>query len=472
MKKEGRFVGQETRDRRVAAGFLKKKKHVAPVRLIVVSFLILILGGTFLLWLPFSSWNGRFTPIWDSFFTATSATCVTGLAVYDTYTHFNYFGQGVILLLIQVGGLGFATMATGFSVLLRRRLGLRELLLASESASGDSLDIARLLRVVLSFTFACELAGTLLLLIRFLPRYGLLGIWLAIFHSVSAFCNAGFDLMGVTSPGAGMTLFAGDPLVCLTLATLIIIGGIGFVVISDVYVSRLRPLLRREKRVALNYHSVLCLWGSAVLLFSGTVAFFMCEYANTLQGMNFWEKLNTAFFQSTSARTAGFASVNIGEESNITKLFTILLMLIGACPGSTGGGIKITTAVVLVSTVVCTLRGRDEAAFRRRHFSRVSVYRAFTVMASACVLLFIATCALMALNEEISGIDVLFETVSAFATVGLSSAGTVSFGVGSRMILCVLMFVGRVGPLSLFMAFTDQPRRSNLILPEGKLIIG
>ncbi len=223
---------------RGGSAFPKKKKHATPVRLIVISFLVIILVGTVLLWLPVSTWNATFTPIWDALFTATSATCVTGLGVYDTYTHFNYFGQGVILMLIQVGGLGFATMATGFSVLLRRKLGLRELLLASESASGDSLDIARLLRVVLSFTFACEMAGFLLLLIRFYPQYGVLGIWISLFHSVSAFCNAGFDILGVSDPGASLLHYAGDPLVCITLAVLIIIGGIGFVVISDVYVSR------------------------------------------------------------------------------------------------------------------------------------------------------------------------------------------------------------------------------------------
>lgn len=457
---------------RGGSAFPKKKKHATPVRLIVISFLVIILVGTVLLWLPVSTWNATFTPIWDALFTATSATCVTGLGVYDTYTHFNYFGQGVILMLIQVGGLGFATMATGFSVLLRRKLGLRELLLASESASGDSLDIARLLRVVLSFTFACEMAGFLLLLIRFYPQYGVLGIWISLFHSVSAFCNAGFDILGVSDPGASLLHYAGDPLVCITLAVLIIIGGIGFVVISDVYVSRLRPLLHREHGVALNFHSVLCLWGTAVLLLLGTVLFLICEHNNTLAGMNFWERLNVSFFQSASARTAGFASVNIGQENSITKLFTILLMLVGACPGSTAGGIKITAAVVIISTVVCVLRGRDETIFHRRHFSHLAVYRAFTVAVGACVLVFTATCALMVLNDHVSGIDALFETVSAFATVGLSAVGTANLSVPSRMILCVLMFVGRVGLFSLFMAFVNQPPRKNVILPEGKLIIG
>lgn len=448
-------------------------KVTPPVRLIVVSFLIVIVLGSILLCLPISSRNFTFTHPLDALFVATSATCVTGLTPFDTWTHWNPLGQAVILCLIQVGGLGLASITSGVSVLLRKKLGLRELWLASENSSGGSLDVKRLLGIILRFTLVCEGVGAALLMIRLIPEYGVYGIWASIFTSVSAFCNAGFDIFGIKTPNMSLIAYVGDPLLCLTISALIIVGGIGFVVVSDVYYNQLKPRVLRQQARKLSFHSQICLVFTGVLLLLGTIVLFFSEFNSTMKDMNFFTRLNASFFQSVSARTAGFASVDIAAEHDFSKIITIILMFIGACPGSTGGGIKVTTLVVLACTVFSVFHGYEDTVCLRRRISKEVVYRALAIMLAAFVAILIVTGVILAFNEQLSGVDALFEAVSAFATVGLSASVTPVLDYVSKTLLSFLMFLGRVGPVSLALAISIRSgKRKSAVLPEGRIIVG
>lgn len=442
----------------------ERVKAAPPVRIIVVSFAVLILIGTVLLTLPVSSHSGWTDPL-SAFFTATSATCVTGLSVVDTTTHWTVFGQAVILVLIQLGGLGLSTFAIGFTLLVRRKLSIRERMLASESSGGESMDAAALLKLMLGFTFACEAVGAGVLLLRLYPQYGVSGIWPAVFVAVSAYCNAGFDIWGFVPGNASLSAFAGDPLVSLTVSLLVIVGGLGFVVVRDVF------LKRRGTR--LRFHTQICLRVTASLLAMGTLLFFLLEYNGVLSDLNFFEKLNAAFFQSANARTAGFASVDISAEQDVTKVLTGILMFIGGCPGSTAGGIKVSTLVVLVVTVGSTMRGREEPVVLKHRFPVGMVHKALTVTMLGLLVVFLDTAALSTLNPSVSFINCFFESVSAFGTVGLSANVTAKLEPISRLILCLTMFIGRVGPVSFGLSILMRRKgEGDPILPEGRMLIG
>lgn len=447
-------------------------KNAPPVRIIVVSFLLLILIGTLLLMLPVSSTEGATDPL-SALFTATSATCVTGLAVVDTTAHWSVFGQAVILGLIQLGGLGLSTFAIGFTLLVRRKLGIRELMLASESSGGSAPNAAALMKLMLGFTFSCEALGAGLLMLRLVPRYGKGGIWPAIFVAVSAYCNAGFDILGFVPGNSSLTAFVGDPLVSVTVALLIAIGGLGFVVVQDIFRCRVATAFRRKEPVRLQFFSQICLRVTVILLAVGTLAFLVLEYNNTMRGLSFFEKLNAAFFQSSNTRTAGFASISIVGEKDITKAVTCLLMFIGGCPGSTAGGIKITTLVVLIITAASTVRGREEPTVLRHRFTAAMVNKALTVTLFGILIVMVDAAVICALNPAVSFIDSLLEAVSAFATVGLSASLTPTLDPFSKLLLCLTMFIGRVGPVSFGLSILMRRKgEGELILPEGRMLIG
>ncbi len=450
----------------------EKIKNAAPVRIIVVSFLLLILAGTLLLMLPISTNEG--TTSWvEALFTSVSSTCVTGLSVVNTTIHWSHFGQTVILCLIQFGGLGFSTFAIGFTLLLRKKLGIRERILASESSGGGTSDAAFLMKLILGFTFGCEALGALLLMLRFVPQYGTEGIWPSIFVAVSAYCNAGFDILGFVPGNSSLTAFAADPLVCLTVSGLIIIGGLGFVVVQDIYVNSLRPRLQRKEPQKLRFFSQICLSVTGILLLVGTVMFFILEYNGSMKGLSLPAKLNTAFFQSVNTRTAGFASVDIGQESDLTKVLTCILMFIGGCPGSTAGGIKVSTFVVLTATVLSSMKGSGEAVVLKHRFPSAMVNKAVTVTLLGLILVFVDAGVLSNLNPSIPFMDCLFEAVSAFGTVGLSANVTPRLETISRLILCLTMFIGRVGPVSFALVIMLRPKKEgDTVLPEGRMLIG
>ncbi len=452
----------------------KRLKNVLPVRLIVVSFAVVILVGAVLLTLPVTSRNGMPTGFIDSLFTATSATCVTGLVVFDTWTHWNLLGQIIMILLIQIGGLGVITFTTGFSMLVRRKIGLRDLQLATENTSGDTINIKHLIKIILFFTFFCELTGAALLMLRFVPQFGAKGIWIAMFTAISAYCNAGFDILGFLMKDGNLIPYVSDPLVCLTVGGLIVIGGLGFVVISDIYNAQLLTRLHKRKAVHLNFHSTLVLMMTAILIVSGTVLFLICENDNTLLGMDFGTKLNASLFQSISARTAGFCTVDIAKEHDFTKIITVILMFIGASPAGTGGGIKTTTFIVLLATVASVMRGNEETTILKRRVDKFTVYRALAIFSTAAMVILITTGIILTADQDVNGIDALFEATSGFGTVGLTAGVTQALSWISKLAVTLTMFIGRVGPVSLGLALTLRRGRhcAGFVLPEGKVIVG
>lgn len=451
----------------------KKKKSLwdNPTRIIVVSFALLILIGTILLILPISARSGRFTSLTDALFTATSATCVTGLVVYDTYQYWSVFGQIVILLLIQLGGLGLVTLTTFFNIAIGKKLSFKRLQLAQESVSSpDTVDANHLVKMIMVLTFSFELAGALLLCIRFVPEFGAEGVFVSLFLAISAYCNAGFDILGRTAAFSSLTQYQSDPLVLLPIALLIICGGLGFLVWQNLFT------YRKVRRLLLHTKIVLVM--TAVLVAFGMLAFLLFEWDNTktLGEMNFGQKLLNSFFQSVTTRTAGFNSVDIEGTRGISKLLMIMLMFIGAAPGSTGGGIKVTTLMVLLMTVFCVTRGDDETALRGRRISKSVVYKAMAVTGIAGTAVVLASCIIYffgAKSGHISGLNALFESVSAFATVGLS-AGVTGIANGlSRVVLILTMFIGRVGPVSLALSLAMRSvKNKHQVMPEGKILVG
>jgi len=443
------------------------KTMLHPVRIIVLGFVALIIFGSLLLFLPFASKDGRSIPYLNALFTSTSATCVTGLVVYDTYAQFTIFGQLVILLLVQIGGLGFMTVATLALMAARRKIGLAERRILSESVSAFQLGgVVRLVKRILICTLIFEGVGAVLLAIRFCPQFGFwTGAYYAVFHSVSAFCNAGFDLMGRYAPYASFVPYQTDVMVNLIMISLIIAGGLGFVVWDDIFEKRQR--LHRYK-----LHTKIVLAVTAALIVAGTVLFFIAEYNSTLAGLNGGQKLLASLFQAVTPRTAGFNTVDTSAMSGGGTALTMILMVIGASPGSTGGGIKTTTLTVFILATVAYLRNSEDInAFGRRleKDALKKAYGAATVYFALVLTGFLAM--LLAQNAPFK--DALFESVSAISTVGLSTGLTRSLNAFSRVNVIFLMFAGRVGSLSLVTALVEHlPRKANLRNPEEKIIIG
>ena len=420
----------------------KTLKDMSPVRLIVSSFFAIIILGTSLLYLPIASKNMHPVNFIDAMFTATSATCVTGLTPFDTYSQWSTFGQVIIMLLIQFGGLGIITFTTGFTLFFRKKLGLRDMQIAKEYTSGSVLNLTRLIKTIIIWSLGCEIIGALLFAIRFIPQFGISkGIWISVFTAISAYCNAGFDIMGFIKPGSSFIEYATDLLVSLTASFLVILGGIG----------------------------------SFTLLFIGTVLFMFFEYDRTLSGFNFFEKLNISFFQSTVARTAGFFTVPIGQEKTLTKLLTIILMFIGASSASTGGGIKTTTFVVILATLRSVVKGYDDTVILRHKVEKSTVYKAFSLTMLAFFLVSIVTAiiAVAEASKNITVLDITFETVSAFATVGLTTGITSALSTLSKIFIMLMMFIGRVGPISfIFSVSLMKDKNSAKVLPSSKIIVG
>ena len=454
----------------------KTLKDMSPTRLIVSSFFVIIVLGTSLLYLPISSRNVQPASFIDTMFTVTSATCVTGLTPFDTYSQWSTFGQFVIMLLIQFGGLGIVTFTTGFTLFFRKKLGLRDMQIAKEYTSGSVLNIPRLMKTILIWSLSCEIVGALLFAIRFIPQFGLLkGLWISVFTAVSAYCNAGFDIMGFINPGASFIDYATDPLVSLTISLLVILGGLGFVVISDIYSCITHKIENPKSHPKLNLHSFIVIIMSVTLLIAGTILFMFFEYDKTLAGFSFWEKLNISFFQSTVARTAGFFSVPVGQEKALTKLLTIILMFIGASSASTGGGIKTTTFVVILATLRSVIKGYDDTVIFRHKVEKATVYKAFslTMLAFFLISIFTAIIAVAESSKNITILDITFETVSAFATVGLTTGITSSLSVLSKILIMLMMFIGRVGPISfIFSVSLLKDKNSAKVLPASKIIVG
>lgn len=442
-----------------------KKFYLDPPKIIVLGFATIILIGALLLTLPISTVDGKGLSFLNALFTATSATCVTGLVVVDTGTTFTMFGQLVILFLIQVGGLGFMTVATLFAFLLGKRISLKERILLQESLNNLSLEgIVRLAKRILIFTAVIEFVGAVLLATRFSFDMPLgKAIYYGIFHSISNFNNAGFDLMGEFR---SLTGYVDDPTVTLTVCTLITLGGLGFIVMNELFE------FRQAKRLSL--HTKIVLMASSILVVGGTIAIFLLEYSNekTLQPLSFSGKILASLFQSVTPRTAGSNTLNIPDLTQSTLLLTIILMFIGASPGSTGGGIKTTTFTTLLGAVWAQIRGKEDVIFYRQRIVYETIYKALTVTVSGLFLVMFITILLTITEHGKDFLMILFEATSAFGTVGLSMGLTPELSPIGRCLIIFTMFAGRVGPLTIAFAVTMRRKPDAFRYPKGKIMIG
>jgi trk system potassium uptake protein TrkH len=451
------------------AGFgylIKRGFGLSPSQVLVLGFAAAILIGALLLSLPWATANGGGTGFLNALFTATSAVCVTGLVVVDTGTYWSAFGKTVILLLIQVGGLGFMTFATMVFIALGKRISLRERLVIQEQQNQLTLQgVVRLTKQIILVTMIVEGIGALLLSIRFVPRFGAAkGLAYGVFHSVSAFCNAGFDLFGEYR---SLTLYAGDYLVSGVVIMLLVIGGLGFSVISEVI--RIRKLKR------LSLHTKLVLLITTVLLILGTVLIFALEYSNpyTLGPLTPGGKVMASVFHSATPRTAGFNTLPINGLTNATRFLSIILMFIGGSSGSTAGGIKVTTAGILAMTVMSVIMGREDTEVFKRSISKETVYRALAIATIALIILVAATI-ILTITENAGFMAILFEAVSAFGTVGMSMGITPDLTAVGKATIIAVMFAGRLGPLTVANAIARRQRgkKSKIRYPEEKILVG
>ena len=441
---------------------LCKKKHMTSFQLIILGFAGVILFGTFLLMLPFSSLDKMPTPFHEALFTATSAVCVTGLVVKDTGSYWSPAGQAIILVLIQIGGLGVVTVAASVSLLSGKKISLMQRSTMQDAISAPKVGgIVRLTRFILKGTFLIEAAGTLLLLPVFLSDYGLKGIWLSVFHSVSAFCNAGFDILGTAVHAfPSLTGYSGNALINMVIMLLIIIGGIGFLTWDDIYTNKLN-----FKRYRMQ--SKIILMTTICLILLPAVFFSTCDLKNLPMG----KRLLAAVFQSVTTRTAGFNTINISEMSEASKAVMILLMLIGGSPGSTAGGMKTTTFTVLILNAIATFRSQENAGAFGRRLEYHVIKNAATIAMLYFTLFFCGGIAI-SVYEGLPLLDCLYEAASAVGTVGLTLGITPGLHIFSQVVLIMLMYLGRVGGLTLIYAVFSRRNKENARLPLEKITVG
>ena len=454
---------------RLYCWWLKKRpRAMSATKIIAVVFAAIILTGALLLTLPAASRSGVSCGFRPALFTATSATCVTGLVLYDTWSQWSGFGQTVIISLIQVGGLGFMSAATLFVFLLRRRIGLKQRLVMAQSLSVSDMDgIVKLQKTVLVGSFSIEGIGALILFLRFLPEYG---FWTAlkwgVFHSVSAFCNAGFDIFGCINPGSSLLEFQSDPVVLLTLGSLVVIGGLGFLVWQD--------LAEKRKFSRFSVYSRLVIIATAALITVGWLMTLLLEWNNpdTLGPMNIPDKLLNGLFQSVTLRTAGFAAIDQGKLTDGGKAFSMILMLIGGSSGSTAGGLKTVTFLVLVLFIIARARGRSAVCVFKRTIPQTQVLDAMTI-AAIMITLAVTGSIFICATSPIGFTDALYESISALATVGLTAGATTGLSIPAQFLIILYMYFGRVGVLTISMGFLMGDRAEERFrYAETNLLIG
>lgn len=449
-----------------------KRIRFTTTQIILLSFLLVILIGSVLLALPISSTNGIAVPYIDALFTATTSTCVTGLVTLPTSSTWSVFGQIVILILIQVGGLGVITIMTGLMLLLNRKLGISDRLLIQEAFNLNTMSgLVKFVKNVLFGTLIIEGIGAVLYMLVFVPEFGAKGIWISVFNSVSAFCNAGIDIIADNS----LCNYAANPLINIVTSALVILGGLGYIVWWDVLrVVKSRSPQNRKIFRHLTLHSKIAITVTAGLILSGAILIFIFEYANplTIGEMDLFDKIQVSFFQSVTTRTAGFASVPQENLTNASAAVSVILMLIGGSPVGTAGGMKTVTITVLICAAFATIRNKNSATLFGRRLSDDSVKKAVAV-----VVMFLTICAsstvLILATSNASAIDAVYETVSATATVGLSRNFTATLNAFGKLIIIVTMYFGRVGPISLAVALGRKNESQNVISePTEDISIG
>ena len=440
----------------------RKHRHISSFQIIILGFLSVILTGSLLLMLPFATRSGEWAAFSDALFTATSAVCVTGLVVQDTAMYWSIFGKTVILILIQIGGMGIVTVAVSVAILSGRKIGLMQRSTMQEAVSAHHLGgIVRLTKFILKTTVCIELIGAALLLPTFIRDFGMMrGIWYALFHSVSAFCNAGFDLIGVKEPFSSLTSYSSQPFFNFTVMALIMIGGIGFLTWEDIKNNKFHfRKYRMQSKVILTV--------TGILIILPALYFFFFEY----QSLPLGERILVSLFQSVTTRTAGFNTTDLTSFSETGQMLMILSMLIGGSPGSTAGGIKTTTIAVLVSSALSVFRKEEDTLLFKRSISEDTVKSAATILL-LYIGLFIGGGMIISRLENIPLLPALFETASAIGTVGLSLGITSQLGIVSQFILIVLMFFGRVGGLTLIFATMTKTAANAAKYPQEKMTVG
>ena len=446
----------------------KRPKSLSATKIIAITFAVIILIGAGLLCLPAASRDGVSCGFLPALFTATSATCVTGLVLYDTFSQWSGFGQVVIISLIEIGGLGFMSAATVFVFLLRRRIGLKQRLLMAQALSVSDMDgIVKLQKTVLVGSLLVEGIGALVLLLRFWPEYGFLtAVKWGLFHSISAFCNAGFDIFGCITPGASLMGFQSDPIVLLTLGVLITVGGLGFLVWQEVW----------EKRSPAKFtvYTRLVLSATGILILMGWAGICLLEWNNpaTLGPMSLGDKLLNGLFQSLTLRTAGFAAIDQGALTEAGKGFSMILMLIGGSSGSTAGGVKTVTFLVIVLFIWTRIRGKEQVTVYKRTLQRSQIMDAMTIV-FVVAFLALAGALFISATSPVTFVDSLYESVSALATVGLTAGATGSLSLPAKLLVIVYMYFGRVGVLTISMGFLVGDRvQERFHYAQTNLLIG
>ena len=438
----------------------KKVFHLASTQYILLSFLVAILVGSVLLAMPISSATGEGTPYIDALFTATTATCVTGLVTVPTVTHWSVFGQVVILILIQIGGLGIITIMAGIAALLHKKMGLADRVLLQDAFNLNTLSgLEAFVKKVIKGTLLIEGIGALCYMLVFVPEFGLKGIWISIFTSVSAFCNAGIDILAENS----LCNYAVNPIINITTALLIIIGGLGYIVWWDLLrVCKEKRAIKRFRMLTL--HSKIVISTTILLIVAGGVLLLIFEYSNpnTMGGYSFLEKVEVAFFQSVTTRTAGFATIPQENLTNPSALVCMILMFVGGSPVGTAGGIKTVTFAVLVVSAIATIRNHKEVNLFGRALTKEAVSKAMAVAGMSFAIMFVSTVLLSAVMQA-DLLDILYETISATATVGLTRNLTSSLNIYGKIIIIATMYLGRVGPISLAVAFNLKREKTNII---------
>ncbi len=448
-----------------------QKLRLSTTHIILLSFLITIFVGASLLCLPISSADGTPTPFVDALFTATTSTCVTGLVVTPTVTHWSLFGQIIILILIQIGGLGIITVMSGIALTVQRKIGLSRGVLLQDAFNLNTLSkIGLFVKKVILGTFIIESIGALLYMVVFVPEFGLKGIWISVFTAISAFCNAGIDIIAADS----LCGYANNVIINAVTCILIILGGLGYIVWWDV----IRVIKDSKNKKGfwkfLTLHSKIALFSTAVLILSGAVLFFVFEYNNssTIGEMSLFDKIQVCLFQSVTTRTAGFATIPQENLSNPSSLISMVLMFVGGSPVGTAGGIKTVTFVVLIATAIATVRNRNEVSLFGRTISKSAVNKAVGVSFVSFSIFFISS-VLLSVTSNANLLDILYEATSAVATVGLTRNFTGSLNMIGKLIISATMYLGRVGPISFAIAFTLKKQKQDIVKnPTEQISIG
>lgn len=440
----------------------KQRISISTTQIILFSFFVVILLGAVLLSLPIASADGKSTPFLDALFTSTTSTCVTGLVVTPTVSSWSTFGQIVILSLIQIGGLGVITIMSGIMMLLNRKMGIGDRLLLQDAFNLNSLSgLVSFVKKVVIGTFVIEGIGASLYMTVFIPEFGARGIWISVFNSISAFCNAGIDIIAENS----LCNYALNPLINIVTCALIVLGGIGYVVWWDVL--RVLKFSRKKKTRffrELTLHSKIAITATLILIFTGAILIFAFEYKNpqTMKDYTLFEKIQASVFQSVTTRTAGFATIPQENLTNASSVICLLLMFIGGSPVGTAGGIKTVTFAIIVASALSSIRNKEDTELFGRRITKEAVSKAAAVVCMSFVIMFVST-VLLSCTTDANTLDVLYETVSATATVGLTRNLTSSLNSIGKLVIIVTMYLGRVGPISLALAFNRKKENQNII---------